>query len=74
MAAADTRDGRWADGSGVDPTGGVALSGAAVAAASRGVSQPDGGKQPERGPEPATCVHAAGVKGVTRGEMVAGRP
>ena len=74
MAAADTSDGRGADGSGVDPPGGVALSRAAVAAASKGVSQPDGGKQPERGPEQATCVHAAGVEGVTRGERAAGRP
>jgi len=37
MVAADTSDSRWADGSGVDPPGGGALSGAAVAAASGGV-------------------------------------
>ena len=72
MAATDTSDGRWVDGAGVDPPGGVALSGAAVAAASRGVSQPDGGKQPERGPAQATCVHAAGFEGGTRGERAAG--
>jgi hypothetical protein len=40
MAAADTSDSRGADGAGVDPPGGVALSGAAVAAASGGVSMP----------------------------------
>ena len=43
MAAADPSAGRGADGAGVDPPGGVALSGAAVAAASGGVStQGDG--------------------------------
>jgi len=45
MAALDARDGGGADGSGVDPTGGVALARAAVAAASRGVSQQGGGKR-----------------------------
>jgi len=49
VAAADPSDGRWADRSGVDPAGGVALSHAAVAAASRGVSQPGGGKRQQEG-------------------------
>jgi hypothetical protein len=43
LATADTSDGRGADGAGVDPPRGVALSGAAMAAASGGVStQGDG--------------------------------
>ena len=44
VATADPSDGRGADGSGVDPPGGVALSRAAVAATSRGVSKQEGGK------------------------------
>ena len=42
VAAADPSDGRWADGAGVDPPGDVALSRAAVAAASGGVSTQGG--------------------------------
>jgi hypothetical protein len=32
------------------------------------------GNSQRRGPEQATCVHAAGVEGVTRGERAAERP
>src|SRR6266700_1917883 len=45
VAAADSSDGRGADGAGVDPPGGVALSRAAVAATSGGVSKQEGGKR-----------------------------
>jgi len=45
-----------------------------VAPARGGMSTPDDGKQPERGPEQAMCVHAAGVEGVTRAQRAAGRP
>src|SRR4030081_1397605 len=40
LAAADARHGRWTDRSRLDAAGGVAVSGATVAAASGGVSQP----------------------------------
>ena len=66
--------GSRSDRSRLDAARGAALSGAAVAAARRGVSLPDGGKQPERGPAQATCVHAAGFEGVTRDERVDERP
>jgi hypothetical protein len=60
----------------VDPPGGVALSGAAVAAASAGVKQ----REEERARRgcgeqiPGTCVRMAGCEGVTRGERATGMP
>jgi hypothetical protein len=56
------------DGSGVARARGVAVSGATVAAASRGVSQRwGGGSGTVRRPAQATSLRTAGVEGVTRG-------
>jgi hypothetical protein len=60
-------DGSRVDRSCLDSERGLAVSGAAVAPASGGMSRQGSGKRQGRGPEQAPCVHTAGVEGVTRG-------
>ena len=64
----DAGDGGGADRPCLDPARGAAVSRAAVAPASGGVSKPWWWEAAQgRWPEQATCVRTAGVEGVTRG-------
>jgi|SRR2546422_265773 len=75
MAPLHAGDGCGTDRADVDMTRGAGVSGAAVAHSPRGCEHTVGvGSSYGRGPEPAMCVHTAGVEGVTRGERAAGRP
>jgi hypothetical protein len=74
VAAVYASDGGWADGSGVDPTGGAPVPRTTVATASGGVSKQGDGKRHGKGPEQTTCVHPPGVEGVARDERAPGRP
>ena len=74
MTALYTSPGGGVDRPWVDLERSPAVSRAAVATASRGVSKKEEGTSMGRRPEAATYVHTAGCEGVTSGERVAGRP